>query len=299
MYVRAFLAAFLLAGVACSSTVEVRPDARNMAPTVGMVVAMPTSIEWDASADQRRLQRRMGDALLELTGGRAVVAEELEGQDDGYLEEMVRSLGEDPARAVTFTMRVGAGRRLVNNASPISSFRQTKRMVVDFAVRIEVRRVGAAEVIGAVDTVSVGAPNEPEIGPAGERQGALAAIDEALDRAVRTFAPRLFTRRKPTLLVEIPAAASHDFVRRLEALQQLYPELTIEQMQLLASSRERFLVVTPGSLARLGLAAGDLLGVPGGDTGASRAALARAVASGKTPLLAINRGGQHFLTASR
>jgi hypothetical protein len=241
----------------------------------------------------------MGDALLELTGGRAVIAEELEGQDDPFLKEVVRSVGEDPARALTFAMRIGAGRRLVNNASPISSFRQTKRLVVDFTAQIEIRRVGAPEVIGIVQTISTGAANEPEIGPSGERQGALAAIDEALEKAVRIFAPRLLTRRQPTLLVEIPMSASHDFVRRLETVQQLYPELTIEQMELLASSRERFLVVIPGSLGRLGLASGDLLGVPAGDTEASRAALVRAVASGKTPLLSINRGGQHFLTAAR
>lgn len=299
MQVRGLLAGFLLVGVGCGSTVEVRPDARVIAPTVAMIVAMPVSIEWDAIADQRRLQRRMGDALLEVTGGRAVLAEELEGQGDAYLKEVVRSVGEDPARALTFTMRVGAGRRLVNNASPISSFRQTKRLVVDFTARIEVRRVGAPEVIGAVETITTGDANEPEIGPEGERQGALAAIDDALGKAVRTFAPRLLSRRQPTLLVEIPAEASHHFVRRLEAMQQLYPELSLEQMQVLASSRERFLVVVPGSLARLGLAPGDLVGVPGGESDASRAALVRALASGKTPLLTINRGGQHFLTASR
>ena len=78
----------------------------------------------------------------------------------------------------------------------------------------------------------------------------------------------------------MPVAAADDLMKKLEALQQLYPELSIAEMQALAESRERFLVVEPGHLAKLGVARGDLLGVPGGETHASRAALARAVARG-------------------
>jgi hypothetical protein len=57
--------------------------------------------------------------------------------------------------------------------------------------------------------------------------------------------------------------------------------------------------VAPGELAPLGLLAGDLLGVPGGETKASRAALARAVARGQKPALAIVRAGQRYILASR
>ena len=67
-------------------------------------------------------------------------------------------------------------------------------------------------------------------------------------------------------------------------------------MQALADSRERFLVVEPGSLADARASrAGDLLGVPGGRTDASRAALARVVARGGKPLVAVVRGGQRYI----
>jgi hypothetical protein len=40
------------------------------------------------------------------------------------------------------------------------------------------------------------------------------------------------------------------------------------------------------------------VGVPGGETAATRAALLRSVARGRRPLLAIDRAGQHYLLAS-
>ena len=86
-----------------------------------------------------------------------------------------------------------------------------------------------------------------------------------------------------------------DLIRRLETLQQLYPELSLAQNQALAASRERFLVVQPGHLAKLGLRPGDLVGVPGGETRATRAALARAAARDARPLVAIVRGGQRYI----
>jgi len=86
--------------------------------------------------------------------------------------------------------------------------------------------------------------------------------------------------------------------RRLTALGVLYPELSLDQMEQLARSRERFLVLDPGPLAGLGIARGDLLGVPGGVTAASRAALVRAMARGLRPALAVLRDGQRYLLAS-
>ena len=41
------------------------------------------------------------------------------------------------------------------------------------------------------------------------------------------------------------------------------------------------------------------LGIPGGVTPASRAALARAVAHGLKPALAVERGGQRYVLAAR
>jgi hypothetical protein len=283
----------------CASTVEVGPIAQGLAPGVTAVVALPTSVIWGGPSDQRRLQRRAGDRLLELTGGRAVIAEELvRGDDDASVREALAALGEDAASAVSFSLRVGIGKRLVNNANPISSFETGRRLVVDFTARIEVRHLGSSDVIGAVETVASGPANEPEVGADGQRAGPLRAIDEALETAVRSFAPRLLARSRPTLVVEVPLASAGSLVKRLAALGELYPDLSVEDMQRLAASRERFLVVEPGLLGGLGLARGDLVGVPAGQTAASRAALLRAVARGRKPLLAIDRGGQHYILAA-
>ena len=283
----------------CASSVEVGPVARALASSVTTIVAMPTSVDWGGPSDQRRLQRRTGDSLLERTGGRAVIAEELVGgDDDASVREALQALGEDAASALTFSIHVGIGKRLVNNANPISSFQATRRLVVDFTARIEIRHVGASDLIGAVEAIASGPANEPEIGSDGERRGPLEAIDEALDSAVRAFAPRLWSPRRPTLVVEVPLPVSRSLVGRLAALGELYPELTADEMQRLAQSRERFLVVEAGSLAGLGLLPGDLVGVPGGETAASHAALLRAVAHGRKPLLTVERGGQHFLLAA-
>ena len=208
----------------------------------------------------------------------------------------MRALHEDAANALTFSVSVGLGRRLVNAANPLHSFHDPKRFIVDYVAHVEVRHVGAPEVIGTTEAIETGPINESESSQRkGEKWSAATAVDEALEAAVRTFAPRIYTRRQPTLIVEVPPAAAGDLVGRLETLQRSYPELSIAQMQALAESRERFLVVEPGHLAKLGVAPGDLLGVPGGETRASRAALARAVARGGKPLVAVVRGGQRYI----
>lgn len=284
---------------ACGPTLEIRSEAEALAPTVSVVVSLPTSVDFGGSGDQRRLQRRVGDRLLELTGGRAVVTEELiQGDDDTSVRQALVALGEEAGSAITFALHLADGKRLVNNANPISTFNATRRLVVDFTARVEVRRVGAAAVIGTVEAVASGPANEPELDAEGGRHGPLAAADEALAAAVRAFAPRLCTPIHPTLIVEVPVPAAATVVKRLMALAELYPELGEADLQRLASSRERFLVVTPGALAPLGLTRGDLVGVPGGPTAASRAALLRAVARGRKPLLAVDRGGQHYILAS-
>jgi hypothetical protein len=283
----------------CGPTLELRPEARALAPAVTVVVSMPTSVDFGGPIDQRRLQRRVGDRLLELTGGRAVVAEELAaGDDDASVQKALVAVGEDPGWAVTFALHLSDGRRLINNARPIASFTATRRLVVDFTARVEVRRLGAPEVIGTVEAISTGPTGEPEIDAEGQRRGPLEAIDDALAEAVRAFAPRLLTPVRSTLLVEVPVAASASVVKRVAALAELYPELGEADLQRLATSRERFLVVEPGALLPLGLARGDLVGVPGRTTTASRAALMRAVARGRKPLVAVERGGQHYILAA-
>jgi hypothetical protein len=285
----------LVSAIACATTVDVRPAGEAFAPTIVTIVELPPAIDWAGAGAQQRMQRLAGDSLIEVTGGRAVIADELPGADDADVQAALRALGEDAANALTFSISVGLGRRLVAGANPISSFARTKRLVVDYVARVEVRHVGAADLLGTVEAIESGPANESESPDRGEKRGAAAALDEALEEAVRTFAPRIYTPRRPTLVVEVPVAAAGSLMKKLAALQQLYPELSVAEMQALADSRERFLVVEPGHLSKLGVAAGDLLGVPGGGTSASRAALARVVARGGKPLVAVVRGGQRYI----
>jgi hypothetical protein len=292
---RYFALLALAALPACGATVEMRPGAEALAPAVSTIVALPVAIGWGGAGDRARLQRVTGDSLLELTGGRGVIADELQGTGEAELQAVVRALGEDVSHALTFSVSVGIGRRLVNQANPISTFQAQRRLVVDFYAHVEVRHLGVPDVIGSVDVVESGTAGEPEMGPNGEHLGPSAAIDAALASAVRSFAPRLYTPPQRTVIVEVPVDVSANLIKRVETLQQLYPELAVADMQLLAESKERFFVLEPGFLTQLGITRGDLLGVPGGTTTASRAALARAVARGRKPLLAIVRGGQRFI----
>ncbi len=284
----------------CSSTIDELPAAETLAPRIVTVVGLPLSIGWGGPVQLRRVQRRASDSLIAATGGRAVIAEELTtGEGDAQVAAALRALGEDPALALTFAIGVTLGGRQVSGIAPISGFIVGKNLVVDYHARIEIRHLGAADVIGAVETVATGAPNEPEVALNGDKHAAMEAIDSAIEKAVARFAPRLVSPARGSRVVEVPVAASKTAALRLAALGELYPELSLDEMQTLAQSRERFLVLVPGELATLGLARGDLLGVPGGQTAASRAALARAVARGQKPALAIERAGQRYILASR
>ncbi len=297
---------FVLAGVAlaapqlgCTTTVEVKPAAQALAPTVDTVVGLPISIGFGGDADLRRIQRRTSDALITASGGHAVIAEELTtGEDETAVVAALRGLGEDPARTITLAMTVGIGGRLVPGSSPIPGFLVGKRIVVDYHAHIDVRRAGSKEVIGSVEAVASGLPNEPEVSREGKKRAAMNAIDAAVERALSTFAPCLTPQPRPFEVVEIPVEAARNVTRRLTALGTLYPDLSMDDMQAVAESTERFFVVDPGVLVVFGLAHGDLLGVPSGPTSASRAALARAVARGIPPALAVERAGQRYVLAS-
>ncbi len=286
--------------VGCTSTVEVLPAAASLAPSVVIVVGLPLSLGWGGDADLRRIQRRASDSLIAASGGHAVIAEELvTGEDDPAVAGALKSLGEDPQHALTFAINVAMGGRMENGISPIPGFIVGKRLIVDYHAHIDVRQLGSRQIIGSVETIASGAPNEPEVGPDGDKHAVMEAIDTALQKAIATFAPRLVSHASGAAIVEVPAEAAASVTRRLTALGSLYPELSLDQMQALAQSRERFLVLAPGALAALGIARGDLLGVPGGVTAASRAALARAVAHGLRPALAVERGGQRYVLAAR
>jgi hypothetical protein len=290
----------LVCAAGCASTVEVRPAAEALAPTVAAVVGLPLSIGWGGDPELRRIQRRASDSLIDVTGGHAVIAEELvTGEDDAAVGAACKALGEDPAHALTFTITLAMGGRMENGISPIPGFIVGKRLVVDYHAHVDVRQLGTREIIGSVETIASGAPNEPEVGPDGEKHAAMEALDAALDKAVATFAPRLVSAGRGATIVEVPPEAAGSVTRRLTALGTLYPELSLDEMQALAQTRERFLVLAPGPLGALGIARGDLLGVPGGATAASRAALARAVAHGLRPALSVERGGQRYVLAAR
>ena len=294
------LAALLAWAGGCASTIEVLPAAETLAPTVVSVVGLPLSVGWGGDVELRRIQRRASDSLIAASGGRAVIAEELvTGEDDPAVAGALKSLGEDPQHALTFAINVAMGGRMENGSPPIPGFIVGKRLVVDYHAHIDVRQLGSREVIGSVETIASGAPNEPEVGPDGEKHAVMEAIDAALEKAIATFAPRLAVHASGAAIVEIPPEAAASVTRRLTALGTLYPELSLDEMQSLAQSRERFLVLDPGALAALGIARGDLLGVPGGVSAASRAALARAVARGHRPALAVERGGQRYVLAAR
>jgi len=284
----------------CASTVEVLPAAETLAPTVVSVVGLPVSLGWGGDAELRRIQRRASDSLIVATGGHAVIAEELvTGEDAPAVAGALKSLGEDPQHALTFAINVAMGGRMENGTAPIPGFIVGRRLIVDYHAHIDVRQLGNREIIGSVETIASGAPNEPEVGPDGEKHAVMEAIDAALEKAIATFAPRLAWHAPGATIVEVPAESAASVTRRLTALGTLYPELSLDEMQALAQSRERFLVLEPGALAALGIARGDLLGIPGGQTPASRAALARAVARGHRPALAVERAGQRYVLAAR
>ena len=70
-------------------------------------------------------------------------------------------------------------------------------------------------------------------------------------------------------------------MRRLETLQRLYPELSLAQLQALADSRERFLVVEPGPSRRWARARGSAGRTRGPDRREPRGAGARRARGGK------------------
>jgi hypothetical protein len=277
--------------------VTVLPDGKARPVHVGTIVELPLSLDAAGPGAERRAQRRAGDALIALTGGHAVLAEELRGTSDAEVADSLRGLGEDPAQALSFSIVVSRRLRQTAAASPIPGFRTTHRTLADFSARLEVRAAGRADVLGVVDAVVAADPNGPELGPTGESLGAQKAIDDVLAEAVRSFAPQLFSREPAALLAEVPASAEPGTLPRLRALQELYPELSVDDLQLLAGSEQRFLVLRAGNLGAWGLADGDLIDAPRGQSVGSRAALARSAARGTAPTLAVERKGARYLLA--
>lgn len=283
------------ASAGCFSSVDRRASGAALAPQVGILVGLPVSLGWGGPAELRRIQRRTSDSLLAATGGAAVIAEELAAGD---VAAALRAAGEDPARALTVALSVRLGGRREPNVSAIPGFLVGAVSIVDYRVHVEVRSAATQEIIGLVDTVSSGRPNEPEVGPHGERRAALAAIDDALRKTVRAFAPRLASSHRAFEVAEDAAGPQASFTVRLSRLAELYPELSVDDMEALALSADSLLVLDPGPLLALGVMRGDLLRLPRAATKSARAVLARALSRGAPLSLEVDRHGEHYLLAA-
>jgi hypothetical protein len=273
------------------------------------VVSLPVRLAFGRAADQRRATRRTGDATIRATGGRAFVAEEFTGHEPEQIAAALSSLGEDPAHILTFSILAAKSERLEAMGMPNASIkRRPVYRFADYTVRLDVRHADNPQIIGSIETFASAFANAPELDAKGNAQGLQRAIEDAIAQAVRSFAPQLAAGVDPLHVVEAPASETPQqglgagsgsgalgAVERLRKLQVLYPERPLEELAALATSEARFLVVSPGRLAALGVAQGDLLsGVAGRHLG-SRGAFARVLASGATPAMRVERQGTRFL----
>jgi hypothetical protein len=284
-----------------TSIVHSRPDAALIAPKVAAVVALPPKLGFGRAVEQRRAARRTGDALIEATGGHAILAEELGRTDPELIADEIRRLGEDPTQTLTFSVTAARGER-VEAVGGVGGGARPVRRYMDYVVRLDVRRADQRDVIGSIETCATAFANGPEVDGEGKPVGLQKAINEAMANALKTFAPQLVPSAPFPKVVEVPqraddsigggALAAIDKLRKLEAL---YPELSTDDLAALASSRARFLIVSPGRLASVGLARGDLVSGMGGQTLGSRGALARTLARGDVPAMTVDRIGGRFL----
>jgi len=284
-----------------TSIVHSRPDAAAIAPKVTAVVAMVPKLGFGRAVEQRRAARRTGDALIEMTGGHAILAEELGRTDPEVLADEIRRLGEDPTQTLTFSVIAARGER-VEAVGGVGAGPRPVRRYMDYVVRLDVRRSDQRDVIGSIETCATAFATGAEVDAQGQPVGLQKAINDAIANALKTFAPQLIPSAPFPKVVEVPqrtednlqggSLAAIDKLRKLEAL---YPELSIDDLAALASSRARFLIVSPGRLASVGLERGDLVSGMGGQTLGSRAALARTLARGDVPALSVDRVGGRFL----
>jgi len=284
-----------------TSIVHSRPDAALIAPKVTAVVALSPKLGFGRAAEQRRAARRTGDALIEATGGHAILGEELGRTDPELIADEIRRLGEDPTQTLTFSVTAARGER-IEAVGGVTSGPRPVRRYMDYVVRLDVRRSDQRDVIGSIETCATAFASGPEVDSQGKPLGLQKAINEAMGHALKTFAPQLIPSKPFPQVVEVPqrtddsiqggALAAIDKLRKLEAL---YPELSTDDLAALASSRARFLIVSPGRLASVGLERGDLVSGMGGQSLGSRAALARTLARGDVPAMSVDRVGGRFL----
>jgi len=286
---------------ACASTVATSPPTPGPGPArITAIVVFPPLLGFGGPAERLRAARRMGDGLIEATGGHAIFAEELPGRSPATMAEGLRALGEDPLTTLTFSVSALRTERL--ESIGMVGAAQVVRRYADYTVRLEIRQVAAAEVIGRVETFGSALANAPEVDAKGKPQGLQGAIDIAVRDGLARFAPHLKPGAPFPTVAEIPAeleqhagSGAPALVERLRRLVALYPELTLDQLSQLATGRARFLIIKPGRLAALGVQAGDLLDGVSGHVLGSRAALARSLARGEVPAFSVERAGGRFL----
>jgi len=285
--------------------VHARPDLAASGAHITTVVMLPPRLGFGKLAEQRRAGRRVGDFLIEATGGHAILADELPGTDPELVTEGIQSTGEDPKRTLIFSILAARENRAESNAIPGMRGRAPIRRYADFTVRLDVHSGETNEIIGTVETYSTVYASDPEVDSQGRPLGLAQAAREAIIEAIRRFAPPLAQPPGPSrfaTLAESPGRAGADTtfgsvsaVDRLRKLQTLYPEVAPAELTALASGPARFLVIAPGNLSALGLEAHDLVSGMGGRNLGGRAAFARKLARGNTPALSVDRGGSRFL----
>lgn len=290
--------------VGCASTAGAPPATPARRPAeITAIVIFPPLLGFGGPAERLRAARRTEDALIEATGGHAIFAEELEGRSPEAMVPGLRALGEDPQTTLTFSVSVVRSERLDSIGLAGTATAKVVRRYADFTVRLEVRRVPSAEVIGRIETFASALASAPELDSNGKPQGLQKAIDIAVHDALARFAPHLKPGAPFPALAEIPAELEQQhassgapaLVERLRRLVALYPELTLDELSKLATGRARFLIIRPGRLASVGVQAGDLLNGVAGKPLGSRAALSRSLARGEVPPFSVERAGGHFL----
>jgi hypothetical protein len=299
-------------GAGCGGAlVHVRSDLGDLPERIDTIVSLPPRLGFGKLADQRRSGRYADDLLIEASGGRTVLAEELRGIDPELIPADLTALGEDPARAVTFSITAARGNRAEASELPGFGTGQALRHYADFLVRLDVRSALTGELLGSVETYASAYANAPEHDARGRPLGLAQASEEAIREAMRRFTPRLVHSPRDVhgfgKLVEIPsrrggggsgqteAGPTVSASDRLHRLRVLYPEVPEPELARLSGSGARLLVLDPGRMRVFGIETGDLVRGAGAHPLTSRAALARTLARGDIPTISVDRPAGHFL----
>ena len=304
-------------GAGCGGAlVHVRADLGDLPERINAIVSLPPRLGFGKLADQRRSGRYADDFLIEASGGRTVLAEELRGTDPELIPAGLTALGEDPARAVTFSITAARGNRTEASELPGFGTGQALRHYADYLVRLDVRSALTGELLGSDETYASAYANAPERDTRGHPLGLAQASEDAIREAMRRFTPRLVQSPRGGMhgfgrLVEIPPRrgdAGAGAVQtepgptvsasdRLHRLRVLYPEVPESELARLSGSGARLLILDPGRMRVFGIETGDLVRGAGTHQLTSRAALARTLARGDVPTISVDRPAGHFLLA--